>query len=146
MFLRTLAGRKGNHESALNECYPAKEQANRANNYGSSILWNILPGISSFPSISYRSRVMAVNDAKMISACGTWLSRSFPFLSLFPSFSFLLAIRREEWRKEKDEGRRVGEEVEAQRRPVESDVYRVAGFSPLITAISNPSLHQSRKH
>lgn len=145
MFLRTLAGRKGNHESALNECYPAKEQANRANNYGSSILWNILPGISSFPSISYRSRVMAVNDAKMIRVRNMIVS-FLSFLSLFPSFSFLLAIRREEWRKEKDEGRRVGEEVEAQRRPVESDVYRVAGFSPLITAISNPSLHQSRKH
>lgn len=144
MFLRTLAGRKGNHESALNECYPAKEQANRANNYGSSILWNILPGIS-FPSISYRSRVMAVNDAKMIRVWNMIVS-FLSFLSLFPSFSFLLAIRREEWRKEKDEGRRVGEEVEAQRRPVESDVYRVAGFSPLITAITNPSLHQSRKH
>lgn len=145
MFLRTLAGRKGNHESALNECYSAKEQANRANNYGSSILWNILPGISSFPSISYRSRVMAVNDAKMIRVRNMIVS-FLSFLSLFPSFSFLLAIRREKWRKEKDEGRRVGEEVEAQRRPVESDVYRVAGFSPLITAISNPSLHQSRKH
>lgn len=145
MFLRTLAGRKGNHESALNECYSAKEQANRANNYGSSILWNILPGISSFPSISYRSRAMAVNDAKMIRVRNMIVS-FLSFLSLFPSFSFFLAIRREEWRKEKDEGRRVGEEVEAQRGPVESDVYRVAGFSPLITAISNPSLHHSRKH
>lgn len=88
---------------------------------------------------------MAVNDAKMIRVRNMIVS-FLSFLSLFPSFSFLLAIRREEWRKEKDEGRRVGEEVEAQRRPVESDVYRVAGFSPLITAITNPSLHQSRKH
>lgn len=88
--------------------------------------------------------MMTLNDAMMIRVrLRNIIVSSFPFLS----FSFLLAHderRKEKEKTERDEGREVGEE--AQRRPVESDVYRVAGFSPLITAISNPSPHQSRKH
>lgn len=84
---------------------------------------------------------MTLNDAMMIRVrLRNIIVSSFPFLSS----SFLLERRKEKEKTERDEGREVGEE--AQRRPVESDVYRVAGFSPLITAISNPSPHQSRKH
>lgn len=81
MFLRTLAGRKGNHESALNECYSAKEQANRANNYGSSILWNILVSLD-IVSIARDGRKWRKDDSRAEHDCLV------PFLSFL---SFLLS-------------------------------------------------------
>lgn len=95
MFLRTLAGRKGNHESALNECYSAKEQANRANNYGSSILWNILVSLD-IVSIARDGRKWRKDDSRAEHDC----------LVLFLSFSlsfFLLSSRDTTKKKTKGE-------------------------------------------